>query len=245
MKFIGLLLLIFTSPTFADYDRDDWKHWIDTDRDCQNTRQELLIKESMVPVTFSNRQDGKACTVVTGKWYGPFLGRLFTKASDLDLDHVIPLKWAYENGGAEWAPDIKGKFANDPQNLLLVDDSENSSKGARGPADWMPKNKDYACDYIKKWASLIAANNLTPNLSDKNYITSGLATCGEQSSVGLQAPEIIKIKSKSANGDMSIKLSKTGKCHKPGGSYYERTKAFTPFSTMEECLTAGGVEALR
>lgn len=64
-------------------------------------------------------------------------------------------------------------------------------------------------------------------------------------SVRLKAPEITKTKNKLANGVMSIKLSKTGKCHKPGGSYYKRTKTFTPFATMEECLAAGGVESLR
>ena len=90
MKFIALVLTFLTFltfPAFASYDRDDWKHWIDTDRDCQNHKQELLIKESKVPVTYTDRKDGKACTVATGEWYSPFLGRMFTKASDLDVDH--------------------------------------------------------------------------------------------------------------------------------------------------------------
>ena len=37
-----------------------------------------------------------------------------------------------------------------------------------------------------------------------------------------------------------VKLSKSGICHTPGSSYYEQTKNFTPFKTMDECLKAGG-----
>ena len=52
------LLLIFTStvlsasPACPAYDRKAWRHWIDADRDCQNTRHEVLIEESLTPVTF-------------------------------------------------------------------------------------------------------------------------------------------------------------------------------------------------
>lgn len=44
----------------------------------------------------------------------------------------------------------------------------------------------------------------------------------------------------SANNDAVVKKSKTGICHAPGGSYYSRTKNFTPFKTLDECLKSGG-----
>jgi len=37
-----------------------------------------------------------------------------------------------------------------------------------------------------------------------------------------------------------VKLSKSGICHSPGTTYYEQTKNFTPYKTMDECLKAGG-----
>lgn len=35
------------------------------------------------------------------------------------------------------------------------------------------------------------------------------------------------------------KLSKSGICHAPGSTYYSRTKYFTPYNTLEECLQVG------
>ena len=37
-----------------------------------------------------------------------------------------------------------------------------------------------------------------------------------------------------------VKMSKTGICHAPGTTYYERTKSFTAFKTVDECLASGG-----
>jgi len=44
--FITLFLFLSHAAeegSIPDYDRDDWPHWEDFDRDCQHTRQELLI----------------------------------------------------------------------------------------------------------------------------------------------------------------------------------------------------------
>lgn len=100
-----------------DYNRSDWKHWEDFDGDCQNTRQELLIVSSIVPVTFTN---DRGCTVATGIWLGPYTGKVFLKSSDVDIDHIIPLKYAHDHGGSLWSPLLKKVFANDPDNIIVT-----------------------------------------------------------------------------------------------------------------------------
>ena len=126
----------------ALYDRDDWPHWSDFDGDCQDTRAEMLIKNSRKPVEFRRRE---ACTVDAGEWVDPYTGKHWTLASDLDTDHIVPLKWAHEHGGASWRRDQKEQFANDFENLLAVEDNLNQSKGARGPSKWMPPLAEYHC----------------------------------------------------------------------------------------------------
>ncbi len=40
------------------YNRQDWAHWADVDGDCQNTRHEVLITESLGPARWGSRRPG-------------------------------------------------------------------------------------------------------------------------------------------------------------------------------------------
>ncbi len=86
------------SPT-VPYDRDLYGGWRDADGDCQDTRQEVLIAESLVPVAL----DSRGCRVVSGQWLDPYTGQTFTNPSDLDIDHFIPLAEAHRSGAAKVA----------------------------------------------------------------------------------------------------------------------------------------------
>ena len=133
----------------SPYNRKDWPHWIDVDRDCQNTRQEMLIANSRVPVKFKN---ARQCTVVSGEWFGVYTGKTFIKASDVDIDHIVPLAHAHRHGADKWTRDQRRTFANDFENLLVVDDSANQSKGDQAPYEWLPPRQDYWCEYGKRWS---------------------------------------------------------------------------------------------
>ena len=53
--FVLVILLLLFENTMAScpvFDRRDYPHWIDLDQDCQNTRHEVLVEESAVPVKF-------------------------------------------------------------------------------------------------------------------------------------------------------------------------------------------------
>lgn len=134
------------------YNREDWKHWSDWDDDCMNTRHEILKVQADGPITLSD--DG--CKVISGVWDDPFSGETLTLASDLDVDHIVPLKWANGHGGSRWSVEKKEQFANDPINLLAVDDGLNQAKGARGPDEWIPPNEFYWCEYMSAWRRVLA-----------------------------------------------------------------------------------------
>jgi hypothetical protein len=137
------------------YNRDDWGGWIDADRDCQDTRAEILIRDSDQPVRF---RAGRECSVSSGLWRLPYTGGTLTNARQLDIDHIIPLKWAHGHGGDRWPSDKKRQFANDPDNLLATSASANRSKAAKGPDQWMPLIDQ--CGYAKRWELLLAKYQL-------------------------------------------------------------------------------------
>jgi len=137
-----------------DYDRKLWKHWIDADGDCQDTRQEVLIRESTVPVTYT---DEKECRVATGSWTGAYTGTVITDPSKVDVDHVVALSDAHESGGWRWGDEAREAFANDlsdPKFLTATSQFGNRSKKDKGPDEWLPPLETYRCAYIERWVSI-------------------------------------------------------------------------------------------
>jgi hypothetical protein len=155
---IVLALAQYVSPPTSyeqdkSYDRKFFKHWIDADKDCQDTRQEVLIEESVVPVTL----DKKGCRVVAGEWHDPYTGKVFTDPKLLDVDHKMSLRWAWYHGARYWPKEMREAYANDlehPEHLVAVEASANRAKGAQGPDTWLPENEAYQCQFLRDAASI-------------------------------------------------------------------------------------------
>lgn len=164
-RFVFLLSLLAAVPAVAtSYERSGWlPRWSDFDGDCQDTRHELLVRYSLAPVTFTRADN---CKVATGLWLDPYTGNFYSRASDLDVEHIVPLKWAHERGGAHWSRELKRKFAEDPDNLWLVDDGRNQSKGDRGPDEWMPPYAPVSRIYVQRFMAIVQKYGLQPSLAE-------------------------------------------------------------------------------
>jgi hypothetical protein len=133
------------------YNRKDWPHWIDADEDCQNTRAEILVATSQMPV---KTKKNKGCTVTWGRWYDPYTDAMYDKASDLDIDHIVPLAEAHRSGGYAWTREQRREFANDPLNLMAVEKTANREKSDQSPDNWLPPNREFQCRYIAAWLAI-------------------------------------------------------------------------------------------
>lgn len=130
------------------YDRAAFGGWQDEDGDCRNTRHEVLAALSTA-ASLATTADG--CRVLRGRWYDPYTGRIETDAGQLDIDHLVPLAWAWAHGASDWSRERRVRFANDLRNLVPTAAGVNRSKGADGPDEWLPPYKEGQCQYVLRF----------------------------------------------------------------------------------------------
>ena len=168
----------------SSYSRTYFKHWIDANRDCQNTRAEVLIAESKVTPRYTT---SRHCTVATGKWYSYYDGATWTKASDVDIDHMVPLKEAWVSGAAGWSANDRQRYANDLDffaDLVAVTDSVNQAKGDKDPAEWLPPSTAATCTYATEWVQVKYRWRLSMDSAESAALSSILTgTCGSKTVV--------------------------------------------------------------
>ncbi|MFJ4844937.1 MULTISPECIES: HNH endonuclease family protein [unclassified Streptomyces] len=154
------------------YNRDLFPHWITISGAC-DTRETVLKRDGSGVVTNSS------CSATSGSWYSVYDGATWTAASDLDIDHLVPLAEAWDSGASAWTTARRQSFANDltrPQ-LIAVTDNVNQSKGDQDPATWMPSRTAYACTYVRAWVQVKYYYGLSVDTAEKNKLTSVLNGC--------------------------------------------------------------------
>ncbi len=176
------LPLIDDSARTPAYRRDDFGDgWVDVDRNDCSTRQDVLQRD-LEGETLAD--DG--CTVLTGSLPSdPYTGARIEFAHDrvggdsraVQVDHLISLSAAHRGGAWAWDYDERVAFANDPATLLAVDGPTNASKSDRGPADWMPEDPGYWCEYAADYTTIAADYALAVSAADRRMLVDVLAAC--------------------------------------------------------------------
>ncbi|MFF2370300.1 HNH endonuclease family protein [Agromyces sp. NPDC058110] len=158
-------LVVAAASSTAPYDRDRFGDaWADVDGNGCDTRNDVLIRD-LVDIAF--RADSNGCIVRTGTLHDPYTGASISfvrgpeTSEAVQIDHVVPLSYAWQHGASTWAPERLEDFANDPANLSAVDGPANQSKSDSGPAEWMPPAAGYACTYVDRFAGVLLAYGLT------------------------------------------------------------------------------------
>ncbi|WP_407642667.1 HNH endonuclease family protein [Actinokineospora alba] len=165
-------LTVAADGSMTGYSRDLFPHWSTISGTC-NTRETVLKRDGSNVVTDSS------CAATSGSWYSPYDGATWTLASDVDIDHVVPLAAAWRSGASSWTTSQRQAFANDlsyPQ-LIAVTDNVNQAKGDQTPATWKPPRSAYWCTYAKMWTHVKYKYSLRVNSAEKSALSSMLNYC--------------------------------------------------------------------
>jgi hypothetical protein len=175
---LAIILVENEQPT--GYDRSLFPHWLDLDGDGCSTRAEVLIRDSVTPA----QVDPFGCGVVAGDWVSPYDGAVWSDPGDVDIDHVVALKEAWDSGAWRWDANRRMLFANDlddPRTLRAVTDDVNQAKSDKDPSNWLPPRSEYVCTYLADWVAIKARWGLSMDQSERGRIRNVLADrCPDQ-----------------------------------------------------------------
>ncbi len=117
--------------------------------DLVDTRGRLLIQYSDGDFDIVSSSSGKK-RVVFGSWTDPYTGRAFNNvpARTMDVDHVIPVCWAWDHGAYDWTDEKRREFYNDERFMRVVEAGLNRQKGKQGPETFVPMQRGFACEYV-------------------------------------------------------------------------------------------------
>ena len=156
----------------STYDRDLFPHWITVTGAC-NTREQVLKRDGSAVVVNSS------CAATSGSWYSPYDGATWTAASDVDIDHMVPLAEAWASGAWSWTTSRRQTYANDlggPE-LWAVTDNVNQSKSDQDPATWQPSLGSFRCTYARAWIQVKWYYSPSVDSAEKSALNGMLATC--------------------------------------------------------------------
>lgn len=155
------------------YQRSLFKLWIDADKNGCDTRAEVLIQEAIIKPKI-----GKNCSLTGGTWQSPYDEVRTSQASDLDIDHVVPLAEAWRSGAWAWTPAQRQAYANeiaDERVLVAVSLGQNRSKGDKDPASWLPPKG--VCTYIENWIAIKVKYSLTIDAKELSTLNQYVTPC--------------------------------------------------------------------
>lgn len=145
--------------------------WQDVDKNGCDTRNDILARD-----LHNTKVDSDGCTILSGTLEDPYTGKTIrfqrgkSTSTAVQIDHIIPLSYAWKNGANEWSAKTRLQFANDPDNLVAVDGPTNGAKSDKGPSDFVPPEKSYLCEYLGDFQTVAKKYSITITKEDQRFI---------------------------------------------------------------------------
>jgi hypothetical protein len=146
-----------------------------------DTRNDILNRD-VVDKTYTSI---KRCphAVASGTLHDPYTNATVAfvrgnrTGAEVQIDHIVPLALAWDMGARDWPDQKRLRFANDPANLLAVAGRANEAKGDSEPADWMPANSAFWCQYAMQFVEVLGGYGLSVDEASATMLRRAAATC--------------------------------------------------------------------
>ncbi|ORV85245.1 hypothetical protein AWC11_20075 [Mycobacterium interjectum] len=169
----------YRRPAFGDAWDDD--NDAPLGRNGCDTRDDILNRDLVDKTYVSIKRCPDA--VATGILHDPYTNTTiaFQRGAKVgeavQIDHIVPLAYAWDMGAYDWPPPERLRFANDPANLLAVEGQANQDKGDSPPAEWMPPNAAFACQYAMQFIAVLRGYQLPVDQASAGVLRRAAATC--------------------------------------------------------------------
>lgn len=121
--------------------------------------------------------------IATGTLRDPYTSEIISlvrgnqTGAAVQIDHLVPLAYAWDQGARNWTDEMRVRFANDPANLLAVDGPVNHDKGDGEPAVWMPPNAAFHCQYAMQFIAVLRGYGLPADAPSVPVLQQAASTC--------------------------------------------------------------------
>lgn len=161
--------------------RDLFPFWIDADRDCQKTRDEVMIAEAIGHLEFTDIH--RRCVVFSASFDSYVDGaRVSTYLGSGVVSHTVTPAEAWESGARTWTTARRRAFANDlgyAHSLAVISSSAAGARGAGDPAQWQPPLIAARCGYAARWVAVKHRWRLSVDPAERTALSDVLTgTCG-------------------------------------------------------------------
>lgn len=145
-----------------------------------DTRNDILSRD------LTDTRLGKVAScpgaVLAGEFRSPYTGGFVAFRRDrapgaVQIDHIVPLAYAWDMGAWAWPGPTRTEFANDPANLVAVDGTSNQAKSDAEPARWMPPDKRFHCVYAIQFVTVAVAYRLPIDAASRQVLAKSLGHC--------------------------------------------------------------------
>ncbi len=146
-----------------------------------DTRNDILNRDLTDKTYVSTKRCAQA--VATGTLRDPYTNSTvgFVRGNQVgaavQIDHLVPLAFAWDMGAREWTDQMRKRFANDPANLLAVAGKANQDKGDLPPGEWMPPNRAFWCQYAVQFTEVLRGYRLAIDEPSARELQNAAAGC--------------------------------------------------------------------